>query len=196
MTGSYMELGLQTAHADTFDVVFAAQHDYVYGLAYAILRNPQDAEDITQEVFVRVYRALPQYEPERASMRTWLARIVVNACHNHKQHNFLRHLFSLGVHSSNSQRNTDKMLNLADPSAWGAPEEQALQSELRRTLNEVLSRLRLEHRTVLVLHYYLDLSCPEIARIVECPQGTVYSRLHYARRFVQKEFERHTLRAK
>jgi RNA polymerase sigma-70 factor (ECF subfamily) len=195
MTGGYMALGLEAAHVDTFDGVFAAQRDYVYGLAYALLRNSQDAEDVTQEVFVRVYKALPQYQPERASMRTWLARMVVNACHNHKQSNFFKGLFTHNNDNSNGngngKSNSDEILNLVDHSSWGAPEEQALQSELRRTLNEVLSRLRIEHRTVLVLHYYLDLSCPEIARIIECPQGTVYSRLHHARRLVQEEFERH-----
>jgi len=63
---------------------------------------------------------------------------------------------------------------------------------MRKTVKDVLAKLRAEHRTVLVLHYYLDLSCPEIASIMECPEGTVYSRLHYARRLVESHLERRT----
>jgi RNA polymerase sigma-70 factor, ECF subfamily len=187
MTGGYVALGVQAANADTFDGVFAAQRDYVYGLAHALLRNPQDAEDVTQDVFLRVYRALPQYRPERASMRTWLTRLVVNACNTHRRHNFLRGLLPV-----RGKAGEDPTLELADSSPWVAPEDQAVRSELRQTVRDVLARLRLEHRTVLVLHYYLDLSCPEIARILECPEGTVYSRLHYARQLVQEEMGKRT----
>lgn len=181
-------MGLEAAHADTFDGVFAAQRDYVYGLAHALLRNSQDAEDVTQDVFLRVYKALPRYNPQRASIRTWLTRLVVNACNTHRRRNFLKGVF----HADNKDGGEEEALNMADSSSWGAPEDRALQSEVRRTVKEMLAKLKLEHRTVLVLHYYLDLSCGEIAKILECPEGTVYSRLHHARRLVQEQLERRT----
>ena len=62
-------LGQDTTGADLFDRVFTEYHDYVYRLAHALLGHPQDAEDLTQEVFLRVYRALPSYRPERAGLR-------------------------------------------------------------------------------------------------------------------------------
>lgn len=188
MSGGYVTLERESARAESFDFVFNAHHDYVYNLAYCLLRNAQDAEDVTQDIFLRVYKALPSYDPERASMRTWLTKMAVNACQTHRRRNFLRNLMS---------RESDpdgEAPEPVDPSLWGAPEDRALQSEVRRTVNEVLTRLRPEHRTVLVLHYYLDLSCPEIARILECPEGTVYSRLHYARRVVQTRLEHHLAR--
>lgn len=181
-----MALGVETTNADTFDTVFAAQRDYVYGLAHALLRNRQDAEDVTQDVFLRVYRALPQYNPERATIRTWLARFAINACNTHRRQNFLRNLLP----NHKEEDPGEEAFDPADTSAWSAPEDQAMRSELRQTVRDVLSRLRWEHRTVLVLHYYLDLSCPEIARVLECPEGTVYSRLYNGRRLVQEEFER------
>ena len=181
-----MALEIQTTNADTFEAVFAAQRDYVYGLAHALLRNRQDAEDVTQDVFLRVYRALPQYRPERASMRTWLARFVINACNTHRRRHFLRNLLP----TPSPQAEDESPFDLPDPSPWSAPEDLALRSELRRIVRDVLSRLKWEHRTTLILHYYLDLSCPEIARVLECPEGTVYSRLYNARRLVQQEFER------
>ena len=60
-----------------------------------------------------------------------------------------------------------------------------------RLKSQFLAQMSHEHRTVLVLHYYMDLSCPEIASILNCPEGTVHSRLHYARRVVQAQLEHH-----
>ncbi len=188
MSGGYIALERgEAAQSASFDFVFGAHHDYVYNLAYCLLRNPQDAEDVTQEVFLRVYKALPTYDPERASMRTWLTKMAVNACQTHRRRNFLRRLLH---HETETGAEEPEPI---DPSSWGAPEDHALQSEIRRTVKEILLKLRPEHRTVLVLHYYLDLSCPEIAGILDCPEGTVYSRLHYARRLVQAQLERHSL---
>jgi RNA polymerase sigma-70 factor (ECF subfamily) len=177
-----MAIGREATHTDAFDLVFNVHHDYVYKLVRALLGNTQDAEDVTQDVFLRVYKALPSYQPERASMRTWLSRLAVNASQTHRRRNFLRGLLH---HDSGDEA----MLDAADPSLLGAPEDHALHNEMRRTVGDALTRLRQEHRTVLVLHYYMDLSCPEIASILNCPEGTVYSRLHYARRVVHAQLE-------
>jgi RNA polymerase sigma-70 factor (ECF subfamily) len=187
-----MALGRAAAPAETFDLVFTVHHDYVYRLAYALLGQAQDAEDVTQEVFLRVYKALPTYDAERASLRTWLTKIVVNSCQTHRRRNWLRHLWQRDAPPADRDDEANPTLEPADPSLWGAPEASALQSELRQAVKGVLAGLRPEHRTVLVLHYYLDLPCPEIARLLECPEGTVYSRLHYARRLVQTRLESHS----
>ena len=191
MSGGYMALGHEASDVSSFEVVFNAHHEYVYNVARALLRNAQDAEDVTQDVFIRVYKALPTYNPEQAGIRTWLAKLVVNACKTHRRRNLLRGFWR-------RPDDDDSDPNLPEPedlSPWGSPETRALQSEVRQVVKEVLSKLRIEHRTVLVLHYYLDLSCPEIASILDCPEGTVYSRLHYARRLVQTQLEVHALRS-
>lgn len=182
-----MALGREASRADAFDYVFNAHHGYIYNLVYLLLRNAQDAEDVTQDVFIRAYKAMPGYKPEQASMRTWLSRFAVNACQSHRRRSFLR---ARWLHPNGDG---EEFVDSVDPSLWGAPEAQALQSEVRQTVQQVLAKLPLEHRTVLVLHYYFDLPCPEIANIISCPEGTVYSRLHYARRMVQERLERHAL---
>ena len=181
-----MALGREAVREDAFDFVFNAHNDYVYNLAYILLRNVQDAEDVTQEVFLRVYRALPTFEPGPASVRTWLTRLVTNACLTHRRRNFLRRLLQ---HTPIDGSAPDPV----DSSSWGAPEDLVLQAELRQTLKHVLAQLRMEHCTVLVLRYYLDLSCSEIASILDCPEGTVYSRLYYARRILHTQLERRAL---
>jgi len=183
-----MAVGVGAARTDSFDVVFSVHHDFVATLAYAMLGNTQDAEDVTQEVFLRAYKALPSYRPDRAGMRTWLATIAINTCRSHRSRNFLRRLRQRAFGDGQEAE------GVIDTSAWGAPEVHALQTEMRCTLEAVLSAMRDEHRTVLVLHYYMDLSCQEIAQVTNCPEGTVYSRLHYARRIVQAQLERRARR--
>src|SRR5438093_3651166 len=188
MAGGYMALGREEAYTESFEVVYEAHHDYIYGLTYALLGDAQDAEDVTQDVFLSVYKSLSSYQSERAGLRTWLTTLAVNACRAHRRRNFLRRLW---------QRNGgdgEDALSVVDLSLLAAPEDHALQSEVRRTLKEALDRLRYEHRTALVLYYYLDLPCQEIARILGCPEGTVYSRLYYARRTVQAYLEHRALR--
>src|SRR5690349_21324624 len=83
MADSSLVLGWEATHEDAFVTFFRAHRDYVYRLACLLLGHPQDAEDVTQEVFLRLYKALPSCAPERASLRTWLTRVVVNTCHTH-----------------------------------------------------------------------------------------------------------------
>ena len=184
-----MALESESVQTDSFDIVFNAHRAYVYSLTHTLLGNAQDAEDVTQDVFLRVYKALPSYQPERASMRTWLTKLTVNACNTHRRRNFLQSLWR------RTPIDDEVALELVDLSVLGAPEDHALNTELRRTVKDVLSTLRPEHRTVLVLHYYMDMSCPEIADILECPEGTLYSRLHYARRLVRAQLEHRSLRS-
>src|SRR5919201_5643074 len=100
MAGGSMALGREgegqaqdaAPTAGSFDIVYEAHHAYVHGLAYALLGDAQDAEDVTQEVFLSVYRALPTYKAERAGLRTWVTKLAVNACRMHRRRNFLRNL--------------------------------------------------------------------------------------------------------
>src|SRR5215212_8814345 len=148
MTGGSMALGREVANTNLFEVVYNAHHNYVYGLVYALLGNTQDAEDVTQEVFLIVYKALPSYNSERASLRTWLAKLTVNACRAQRRRNFLSRLWQ------RAGGYDDAALEVVDLSLLGAPEDHALQSEMRRLLGEALAQLRYEHRTALVLYYY------------------------------------------
>ncbi len=190
MNGSYMALGREATTVESFDFVFNVHRDFVYGLTRALLGNTQDAEDVTQDVFLRVYKALPSYESERITMRTWLTKMTVNACNTYKRRNFLHNTLR---QRQSANDDAPDLFDRIDSSILGAPEDHALRAEVRQSVKDVIARMRPEHRTVLVLHYYMDLSCPEIASAIGCPEGTVYSRLHYARRLVQTQLERHSL---
>lgn len=185
-SGGYAALKSDGVNTLSFDFVFTNYYSYVSRLSRSLLRNAQDAEDVTQEVFLRVHKSLASYDPERGTMNSWLGKMTINACRTHQHRGFFHRLWG----STPAQENEEEALALVDSSHFGSPEDTVLQAELRKTVRDVLAKLRPKHRDVLVLHHYMDLSCAEIAAMMDCPEGTVHSRLHYARRVVQEQLER------
>jgi len=144
--------------------------NYVFRLCYLVMRNEQDAEDMTQETFVRACRALPRFEiREEASFEAWLYRIAVNCCR------------------SRMRRKWYQVLPWPDPAPQlvvepeEQPERRLLRAERRDTVMEAVDTLGEKHRLVVILRYYAGLSNEEIAHVLKIPSGTVRSRLHTAR---------------
>lgn len=182
-----MALGSEGVNTLSFDFVFTNYYSYVSRLARGLLGNAQDAEDVTQDVFLRVYKSLSSYSAEKGTLNTWLGKMTVNTCRTHRRRSFFQRMLK----SSLPDEDANEAAEPVDPSLFGAPEDRALHLELQETVRDILKKLRPEHRTVMVLYHFMDLSCTEIAAIVDCPEGTVYSRLYYARRIVQAQIEGH-----
>jgi RNA polymerase sigma-70 factor (ECF subfamily) len=149
--------------------------NYVFRLSYLVMRNEQDAEDMTQETFIRAFRALPRFEIRKGvSFEAWLYRIAVNCCR------------------SRMRRKWYQVLPWPDPAPQlvSEPEEQpdrlALQSEQRDEMLQAIDSLGSKHRLVVILRYYAGLSNEEIAQTLNIPSGTVRSRLHTARQRLKK----------
>ncbi len=152
------------------EVLIRRHQNYVYRLCYLVMRNEQDAEDMTQETFIRAFRALPRYEIRAGtSFEAWLYRISVNACR------------------SRMRRRWYQVLPWPEPAPQmvAAPERQperlAMQGEQRDRILAAIDTLGEKHRLVVFLRYYAGLSNEEIAQALEIPSGTVRSRLHIAR---------------
>lgn len=144
--------------------------NYVYRLCCLIMRNEQDAEDMTQETFIRAFRALPRFEiREGTSFEAWLYRIAVNRCR------------------SRMRRKWYQVLPWPSPApqlianAEVQPEYAVLQGERRNEILQAINSLGEKHRLVVILRYYAGFSNEEIARTLGIPSGTVRSRLHTAR---------------
>jgi RNA polymerase sigma-70 factor (ECF subfamily) len=141
----------------------------VYNLALSLLHDRQEAEDVTQEVFVRVWRALPSFRGE-AKLTTWLYRITVNTCLNRQR--------QLRVELANLD-SRDSLGDLA--SDEDGPSAQVLDRERRATLWAAVDRLPARYRAVVYLFYKQDMAHQEIARLLSIPVGTVKSHLNRAR---------------
>lgn len=154
----------------------------VYSLVYRVVDDRQEAEDISQEVFLKVYHGLPKFD-QQASFSTWLYRIATNsaldALDKVKRH---RHHTGQGDTRTTVQREThenDALAALVSPEA--NPEEQAIRSELRACINRVLQKMDREQARVLLLRDFENLSYDEIAKMVQVGLSAVKMRIHRAR---------------
>jgi RNA polymerase sigma-70 factor (ECF subfamily) len=144
--------------------------NYVYRLCYLVMRTEQDAEDMTQETFVRAFQALPRFEiREGISFEAWLYRIAVNRCRSRLR----RKWYQVLPWPSPPPRIT------ADLAAQ--PDQLMLQDERRSEILAAINTLGEKHRLVVILRYYAGFSNEEIAQTLGIPSGTVRSRLHTAR---------------
>lgn len=148
----------------------------VFGFVRRMVRDEEEARDITQEVFIRAYQALDRFDG-RASLRTWLFRIAYNLCID-----FLRrHDRLASVRAEPEEGDSD---DIADH-RWD-PEALVLNDELRSVVENAISGLSEKLRTVLLLHDREDMAYEEIAATIDVPVGTVKSRLFLAREALQR----------
>ena len=164
-----------------YDDLVRRYQDRIYGLAYHLTSNHEEANDIAQETFIKAWRALPGFKGD-ASFYTWIYRIAYNHTLNLLKSRRMRttHL-SLNDMDLNAENNPDLVALASDHT----PHRDARISELSERMNQALQRLSAEHRAVVTLHDVQGLPHEEIARIVGVNPGTVRSRLHYARQQLQ-----------
>jgi len=132
-------------------------------------------EDVVQEAFIKFSRE----QPPPANVLPWLYRVAANLAYNQARR---RSFWGEPFHALAER--------LSAP-ALRSPEHIAEQHEMQAIVRSVLDDLPPNHRAVLVLHYLQDYSIPEIATIFDCPEGTVKSRLHYARKLLKAQLQRH-----
>lgn len=165
---------------DAYEPLVRAYERRVYGLALGLVRDPDDARDLTQDSFVRAYQAIELYDPDRPFLG-WVLGICRNMCID-----FLRRRRPQ-VRMDREPRE-GQQVQLPDPDA--RTDRPAIASETRSLVWKALGRISDEHREVLVLKDIQDLEYAEIARILNIPQGTVASRVYYARRALREALER------
>ncbi len=178
------ELVLKSQQGDVraFDELVERYHGRIYGLTYNMTSNREDAEDLTQEVFVKAFEALPRFKG-KSSFYTWLYRIAVNKTINYRKKRNRKRALSLDQFDQDIK--TDDVYHAL--TAKGSPLRSISLSELQEKLNEALQHLSEKHRTVVVMHDMQGIPHDEIAKVVGASVGTVRSRLFYARRQMQTE---------
>jgi RNA polymerase sigma-70 factor (ECF subfamily) len=159
-----------------FEVLVLRHRDKIYARAFSMMRNEEDAIDLSQEAWVKGWRRLKQFQGE-SSFVTWMTRIVINLCLDQ-----LRKLKRHRTESIEAMEEDSGGVERQMPIVTVNPTEGLERRELRQRIDKVLGQLSYEHRTVLILHEFEELEYKEIAKRMECSIGTVMSRLFYARR--------------
>ena len=148
----------------------------VYGTALRIVRRPEDAEDLTQETFLRAFRALARYDPTRP-FGAWLHTIAARLCIDHLRRNRAK-LVSL-TQPEEGTSGEERTIDLEDPG--DLPDELAAKSELAQRLEALVAELPPDSRAAILLRHQQDLPYEEIARVLGVPLGTIKARIHRAR---------------
>lgn len=159
-----------------FEELVARHRDKIYARAFSMMRNEDEALDLSQEAWVKGWQRLVQFQGD-SSFATWMTRIVINLCLDQLRKNKRHRAESIEVLNEESGGVERQM-----PVVEINPTEGLERAELRKRIDQALGQLSHEHRTVLILHEFEDLEYREIAKRMSCSMGTVMSRLFYARR--------------
>ena len=143
----------------------------VHGLCYRMLGHREDAEDVAQDVFFRAFRSLHRWDATRP-LKPWLLAIAANRCR------------------TTLERRARYPVAMEEIGQFGRENPAAAATDLGEELQRAVERLRDEYRLCFVLFHYQELSCAEIGEALGCPQGTVKTWLHRARRELAEHLQR------
>ncbi|MGI9295718.1 MAG: RNA polymerase sigma factor RpoE [Pseudomonadales bacterium] len=166
-----------------FDLLVIKYQHKILGLVSRYVRDSSEVQDVTQEAFIKAYRALPRFRGDSA-FYTWLYRIAINTAKNHLM--------------AKSRRPPGSDVDLEDAEYYESatalkdietPENQLFGEELKAVVNKSISQLPEDLRTAVTLREFDGLSYEEIADIMDCPVGTVRSRIFRAREAIDKQLQ-------
>jgi len=163
-------------------------HKRVYGLCYRFTGNPADAEDLTQDVFLKVYSNLASYDTGRGSLQVWITTMTRNLLVD----NFRRTRNQRATSSLDENWESAEELKPVDRLVANgpSPHESAAQKELAKMVQEALARVSTELREAVILRDLQDLDYKEIAQVLGIPEGTVKSRISRGRAELARLLER------
>ena len=164
----------QKGNHDAFAALVDEHQRYVYNLALRVVKDENEALDLTQETFVRAWTALPNFKGQ-SQLRTWLYRIVTNLCYN-RLPNLRRSLNDLG----------DDVMEDIPESNFNTPAQEFESNETRRHLHRAMETLDGNYRLLITLRYQNELSYDEIAATLNLPLGTVKTGIFRAKEQLRK----------
>jgi RNA polymerase sigma-70 factor (ECF subfamily) len=171
------ELIARAAEGDSsaFQLLVEQHRSMVYRVAYQFAGNHYDAEDIAQDVFIKVYRSLSRFRQD-SQFTSWIYRIAMNACIDHR-----RRQLSAGTAPSGARFNEDAEQQMVNtPEDGPGPETTAYAGELGCVLETAIGRLPHGQRIVFIMRHYEGLKLGEIASALGLAEGTVKRQLHAA----------------
>jgi RNA polymerase sigma-70 factor (ECF subfamily) len=173
---------VQRGERGAYDLLVLKYQHKVVKLVMRYLGDAADAEDVAQEAFIKAYRALPQFRGDSA-FYTWLYRIAINTAKNALAARN-RNPVTYDLDTQGNEETAEMIGKLKDPET---PEGLALTEEIRNIVNAAIGELPEDLRTAIVLRELEGMSYEEIATAMDCPVGTVRSRIFRAREAIDRK---------
>lgn len=171
---------VQAGDRSAFDVLVTRYQHKVVKLVMRFVRDQSEAQDVTQEAFLKAYRALPRFRGDSA-FYTWLYRITINTAKNHLVAARRRPLdYNLDLQDSDQYELHGRLKDI------DTPERVLMSEEIREAVNQAIEALPEDLRTAIMLRELEGMTYEEIATTMECPVGTVRSRIFRARDAIDK----------
>lgn len=169
---------------EAFERLIEGYQTRVFNIAYRMIRNHDDAADLAQEVFIKVYRYIKNFK-EESSFSTWIFRITKNVCLDELRKRKNKHIISLDEEIKLNDGEVVRQIESKDDT----PEMLAEKKEIRELINNAIDDLSAEHRIVIILRDIQGFSYEDISKIIECPEGTVKSRINRARKALKQKLK-------
>ncbi len=166
---------VKSGDAQAFDALLQRHGKAIFNFIYRFVGNRQEAEDLTQDTFVRVLQSAPSFNSHQR-FTTWAYQIATNLCIDAHRKAQYRHVVSL----DECLGEDDQTLGDTVPDPQANTEEMVQKLSLRRDIRRAIRALPTEQRIVVMLNQYQGMTYREIAEVLGCPLGTIKSRMHHA----------------
>lgn len=177
---------VRSGEPDAFEYFVRTYQRKVFRLVYTLVRNAAEADALTQDVFVKAWKAVPDFKGE-AAFETWLNRIAVNAVRDSVRRR--KPVVSFADLAAAEDADGQELPRAADPTDGTSPERDALSRQIRRRIGEALEALSPRQRAIFVMKHYEERSISEIGAATGLDDGTVKSHLFRAARKLRQKLE-------
>jgi len=177
---------VRAGEPEAFEYFVRTYQRKVFRLVYTLVRNAAEADALTQDVFVKAWRAVPDFKGE-AAFETWLNRIAVNAVRDSVRRR--KPVVSFGDLAAAEEADGNDLPRAAEPTDGTSPERDALSRQIRRRIGEALEALTPRQRAIFVMKHYEERSIAEIGSATGLDDGTVKSHLFRAARKLRQKLE-------
>ncbi len=171
----------KNGNAVAFEQLIEKHQQRIFSIAYRIAGNQEDAADMAQEVLVKVFRNLKHFRGD-SKFSTWLYRVATTTCLDEQKKQRRHTAYSLDQELETEEGSVANQVRDTAPT----PEEATEQKALRNAIHLAIGKLKDEHKKVILLREVQGLSYEEIARVLQCSEGTVKSRINRARENLKK----------